>query len=152
MQLEKTFVMLKPDAVQRNFVGEIISRLEKRGLTISGLKMIHISRDLAERHYGEHRDKPFFGELVNFITSGPVVAMVLEGQGAVEQARKMMGATDPQKSQPGTIRGDFALYMGNNIIHGSDSVESAAREIDLFFEKEEIISYTKAMNQWVHGK
>ncbi len=149
--MEKTFVMLKPDAVQRNLAGEIISRLEKRGLKLVAIKMLRIDNELAEQHYGEHKGKPFFQSLVNFITSAPVIAMIWEGENAVQVARKMMGNTDPQKAEPGTIRGDYALFTGNNIVHGSDSLESAAREIGLFFSPGEIINYKKELEPWVYG-
>ncbi|MEW5922102.1 MAG: nucleoside-diphosphate kinase [Bacillota bacterium] len=149
--MEKTFVMLKPDAVQRNLAGEIIGRLEKRGLKLVALKMLKIRQELAEQHYGEHVGKPFFQSLVDFITSGPVIAMIWEGQNAVQVVRKMMGSTDPQAADPGTIRGDFALFMGNNIIHGSDSPQSAAREMSLFFSEAEIISYSKDLEAWIYG-
>lgn len=150
--MEKTFVMLKPDAVQRNLAGEIISRLEKRGLKLVAIKMLKIDNELAEQHYGEHIGKPFFQSLVDFITSGPVIAMIWEGQNAVQVARKMMGSTDPQKAEAGTIRGDYALFTGKNIVHGSDSLESAAREIDLFFSPRDVISYEKDLESWVYGK
>ena len=149
--MEKTFVMLKPDTVQRNLAGEIISRLEKRGLKLVAIKMLRIDNELAEQHYGEHKGKPFFQSLVDFITSGPVIAMIWEGQNAVQVARNMMGNTDPQKAEPGTIRGDYALFTGNNIVHGSDSLESAAREIGLFFSPGEIINYKKELEPWVYG-
>lgn len=149
--MEQTFIMIKPDAVQRNLVGEIISRFEKKGLKLCALKMIHINRELAEEHYAEHKEKPFFGELVSFITSGPVVAMIWEGQGAVQVVRKMMGSTDPQEAPAGTIRGDFALFLGNNVVHGSDSLESASREIALFFNNKGVISYIKDGDTWVYG-
>ena len=149
--MEQTFVMVKPDAVQRNLVGEIINRLEKRGLKLCALKMLHISQELAEEHYAEHKEKPFFGELVNFIISGPVVAMIWEGQGAVDVVRKMMGNTNPQEAPAGTIRGDYALFLGNNVVHGSDSLESASREISLFFNQNEVISYIKNSDSWVYG-
>ncbi len=150
--MEKTYVMLKPDAVQRNLAGEIISRLEKRGLKLVAIKILKIDNELAGRHYAEHKGKPFFQSLVDFITSGPVIAMVWEGENAVQAARKMMGSTDPQKAEPGTIRGDYALFTGNNMVHGSDSLESAAREIDLFFSPNEVISYKKDLESWVYGK
>lgn len=149
--MEQTFVMIKPDAVQRSLVGEIINRLEKRGLKLCALKMLHISQNHAEKHYAEHKDKPFFGELVSFITSGPVVAMIWEGQGAVDVVRKMMGNTNPQEAPAGTIRGDYALFLGNNVVHGSDSLESASREISLFFNQNEVISYIKNSDSWVYG-
>lgn len=143
--------MIKPDGVQRNLVGEIVGRLEKKGLKLCALKMIQVSRDLAEEHYAEHREKPFFDELVGFITSGPAVAMIWEGLGAVQVVRRMMGSTNPQEAASGTIRGDYALFMGNNVVHGSDSLESASREITLFFQPEELITYTKALDLWVNG-
>jgi nucleoside-diphosphate kinase len=122
--MEKTFTMLKPDAVQRNLAGEIISRFEKRGLKLAALKMLQISREMAEEHYAEHKGKGFFEDLVSFITSGPVIAMVWEGQNAVQVVRKMLGSTDPQEALPGTVRGDYGLFTGNNIIHGSDSLKA----------------------------
>ena len=149
--MEKTFVMLKPDAIQRSLAGEIISRLEKRGLKLVALKMLLIDRGLAEQHYGEHKGKPFFDDLVYFITSGPVIAMIWEGKQAVQVVRKMMGSTDPQEAMPGTIRGDYGLFTGNNIIHGSDSPESARREISLFFSEDEIIVYHKESDKWLYG-
>lgn len=149
--MKQTFIMLKPDAVQRNLAGVIIARFENRGLKLTAMKMMRVSRELAEKHYAEHREKPFFGELVSFITSGPVIAMVWEGDNAIEVARKMMGSTNPQEADPGTVRGDYALFTGNNIVHGSDSAESAEREIGLFFQEEEIITYRKSMDYWAKG-
>ncbi len=149
--MEQTFSMVKPDAVQRNLVGEIIGRFEKKGLKLVALKLLKISRKMAERHYAEHVGKPFFDDLVAFITSGPVVAMIWEGKNAVQVVRTMMGKTDPQEASPGTIRGDFGLFTGNNIVHGSDSLESASREISLFFSPEEIVSYEKELHNWVYG-
>lgn len=134
-----TFAMVKPDGVQKGLVGEIISRFEKKGLKMVALKIMNITPELAEKHYSEHKGKPFFADLVNFITSGPVVAMVLEGENVIPTVRTMMGATDPQDAAPGTIRGDLALTIDENIIHGSDSLESAKREIGLFFKEEEMI-------------
>ncbi|HWP98153.1 MAG TPA: nucleoside-diphosphate kinase [Syntrophomonadaceae bacterium] len=131
--MEPTFVMIKPDGVQRAMVGEIIKRIEARGLTLRAMRMMEISSELAGRHYAEHRDRPFFPELVEFITSGPVVAMVWEGDQAVAAVRQMMGATNPLEAAPGSIRGDLALSLSYNVIHGSDSQESANREIGLFF-------------------
>lgn len=136
--MEQTLVLLKPDAVQRRLVGRIIARLEDKGLRIVGMKMMRVSQELAFRHYFEHREKAFFSDLVSFITSGPIVAMVVEGEGAVEVVRKMMGKTDPKEAEPGTIRGDFGLSITQNLIHGSDSPATASREIPLFFEKGEI--------------
>jgi nucleoside-diphosphate kinase len=150
--MERTFAMVKPDGVQRNLVGEIISRFERKGLQLVGLKLLQISPELAEKHYGEHQGKPFYGELVNFITSGPVVAMVWQGQNAISLARTMMGKTNPADAAPGTIRGDFAVFMGNNVIHGSDSPESADREINLFFNPDEITDYNKATDFWLNGR
>ena len=148
--MDRTYVMIKPDGVQRNLMGEIIARFEKRGVKIAALKMLRISRALAEEHYGEHKGKPFFGPLVDFITSGPVVAMVLEGKEVVGTVRDMMGATNPLKAAPGTIRGHFGMDVGRNVVHGSDSPESAAREINLFFAPEEIIDYNKEMDVWLY--
>ena len=129
----KTFFMIKPDGVQRNLVGEIISRVEAKGFTITKIKMMTISKELAEQHYGEHKDKPFFNDLVSFITSGPVVAMQVEGENVVLQIRNLMGATNPSESSPGSIRGDLATELDKNVVHGSDSDESAERELSLFF-------------------
>ncbi|AKH97923.1 nucleoside-diphosphate kinase [Halanaeroarchaeum sulfurireducens] len=148
---ERTFVMVKPDGVQRGLVGEIVGRLEDRGLKMVGGKLMQIDRDLAEEHYGEHEDKPFFDDLVGFITSGPVMAMVWEGQDAVQQVRTMMGETDPAESAPGTIRGDFGLDLGRNVIHGSDTEPgSNEREIDLFFDEAELIHYERVDEQWLY--
>ena len=131
----KTFFMIKPDGVQRNLVGEIISRVEAKGFTITKIKMMTISKELAEQHYGEHKDKPFFNDLVSFITSGPVVAMQVDGENVVLQIRNLMGATNPSESTPGSIRGDLATELDKNVVHGSDSDESAERELSLFFGK-----------------
>lgn len=148
--MEKTFLMVKPDGVQRNLIGEIVGRFERKGFQLVGAKLMLISNELAEQHYGEHKERPFFGELVDFITSGPVFAMVWEGENVIATARQMMGATNPKDSQPGTIRGDFAVIVGKNIIHGSDSAASAEREIALFFKEEEILSYSKLLNNWAY--
>lgn len=131
--------MIKPDGVKRGLTGEIIRRIELKGFRIVGLKQLVISRELAETHYGEHRDKPFFGGLVSFITSGPVVAMVLEGENAISEWRKMMGATNPKDAAPGTIRGDFATTLDENVAHGSDAPETAQREIGIFFTPDELL-------------
>ncbi len=139
MSIERTLVLVKPNGVARGLSGEIIARFERRGFALKGLKLVQVSRDLAEEHYEEHREKDFFGELVTFLTSGPVVAMAVEGVSAVKVARDMMGATDPTKAAPGTIRGDFALEIGQNVVHGSDSVESGRREIALYFSPEELL-------------
>ena len=151
MALERTLVLVKPDGVQRGLAGEIIARLERRGLHLVGLKLLQIPRDLAERHYAEHQAKAFFGELVDFITSAPVVALVWEGPGAVAVVRAMMGATDPAASAPGTIRGDFALSIGQNVVHGSDSVSRAAEEVSLFFSSDELVDWTSDQSVWVTG-
>ena len=140
---ERTFVLLKPDAIQRGLVGEIVRRFERRGLKILALKMVRITRSLAETYYAEHRGKGFFEPLMAYIAAGPVVAMVLEGDGAVAAVRRMMGKTNSAEAEPGTIRGDLALTIGRNVIHGSDSVESAKREIPLFFRADEIHAYTR---------
>ena len=133
MAVERTLVLIKPDAMQRQLAGEILARLERRGLAMREAKLVTVDRDLAERHYAEHSEKPFFGELVEFITSGPTLALVLEGEGAIAVVRKTMGATNPADSEPGSIRGDLALSMPDNLVHGSDSLESAQREIGLWF-------------------
>jgi nucleoside-diphosphate kinase len=130
---ERTLVLAKPDAVRRGLIGEIVGRLERKGFTIVALELRTLDSDTAKKHYGEHEGKPFFGELVDFITGGPLVAMCVEGHRAVEAVRTLMGVTDPVESAPGSIRGDYALEIGQNLVHGSDSVESAAREVGLFF-------------------
>jgi nucleoside-diphosphate kinase len=148
--MEKTFLMVKPDGVQRNLVGDIVNRFEKKGFKLAGAKLMVISEELAKQHYGEHQDKPFFGELVDFITSGPVFAMVWEGENVISVARNMMGKTNPQEADPGTVRGDFGITVGKNIIHGSDSPESAEKEINLFFNEDEIIDYSKQDQDWIY--
>nr|1NPK_A Chain A, Nucleoside Diphosphate Kinase [Dictyostelium discoideum] len=140
---ERTFLAVKPDGVARGLVGEIIARYEKKGFVLVGLKQLVPTKDLAESHYAEHKERPFFGGLVSFITSGPVVAMVFEGKGVVASARLMIGVTNPLASAPGSIRGDFGVDVGRNIIHGSDSVESANREIALWFKPEELLTEVK---------
>lgn len=147
--MERTFVMVKPDGVQRGLVGEILSRFERKGFKIVAGKFFQVSKELAEQHYGEHREKPFFGELVSFITSSPVFAFVLEGNNCVKVVREMMGKTNPADAAPGTIRGDYGLSIGMNIIHGSDSPESAAREIALWFNENELTSYEKTISKWI---
>jgi nucleoside-diphosphate kinase len=139
--VERTFVMVKPDGVQRNLVGEIIGRFERKGFKLVGMKLMRITPDLAARHYAEHREKPFYNDLISFITSGPVVAIVWEGLNAVSMIREMMGKTNPAEAVPGTIRGDFAINLTKNVIHGSDSLASAKREIGLFFTDKELIDY-----------
>lgn len=147
--MEKTFVMVKPDGVHRGLVGEIIGRFEQASLKIVALKMIHINNELAQTHYSEHVEKPFFSRLISFITSGPVVIMVLEGPRAVYMARKLIGSTNPLDASPGSIRGDFGLLVDHNIIHGSDGLESAKREIGLFFKEGEIQNYSTATDHWL---
>jgi len=148
--MERTFAMVKPDGVQRGLVGEVISRFEKKGIKISAFKLMQITPELAEKHYAEHKERPFFADLVSFITSGPIAAMVLEGENVIPMVRTMMGATNPKDSAPGTIRGDFAMTIAKNIIHGSDSPESAVREIGIFFKEEEIVTYKKAGEEWIY--
>ena len=147
--MERSLVLIKPDAVQRGLAGAIISRLEQRGLKIVAMKMLHMDKALAERHYAIHKDKPFFKDLVAFITSSPIIAAVFEGERAVEIIRQTMGATDPLKAAAGSIRGDLGLDLQQNLVHGSDSAENAAKEISIFFKPEEIMSYTKDMDKWI---
>ncbi len=139
--MERSLVLIKPDAIQRGLVGTIISRLEKVGLKLVAMKMLHLDKALAQRHYAIHKDKPFFDSLVNYITSAPIIAIIFEGKKAVEVIRQTMGATDPAKAEAGTIRGDFGLDIEHNTIHGSDSMETATEEIKLFFGEDEIFSY-----------
>ena len=146
---EQTLVLVKPDGVQRGLVGEIIGRMERRGLRLHALKMLRMDDALARRHYAEHVAKPFFKGLAEFITSGPLVAMVLVGPNAVSNVRAMMGATDPARSAPGTIRGDFGLTIGMNLIHGSDSPERALQEIEIFFEPQEVLEYGRDVDRWI---
>ena len=147
--MERTLILVKPDGMQRGLAGEIVARLERRGLRIVGLRMFQMEEAVARRHYSEHEDKPFFGGLISYITSGPIVAAVLEGTRAVEVVRKTMGATNPAKAEPGTIRGDLGLEMGRNLIHGSDSLESAKREIALFFGEGELHGYKRDIDRWI---
>lgn len=147
--MEKTFLMLKPDAIQRGLIGEIIGRFEKKGFKLVALKLIQVDRNLAEEHYKEHKGKGFFEPTVQYIMSSPVVAMVWEGKNVVALAREMMGATNPANAGPGSIRGSYAMDISRNVIHGSDSVESAEREISLYFRPEEILSYKKAGEEWL---
>ncbi|WP_050615430.1 nucleoside-diphosphate kinase [Bacillus testis] len=148
--MEKTFLMVKPDGVQRQLIGDIVSRFESKGFQLVGAKLMQIPTELAEQHYGEHKERPFFDELVDFITSGPVFAMVWQGENVIAAARTMMGATNPKDSQPGTIRGDYAVTVSKNIIHGSDSPASAEREIGLFFKQDELLEYSKVNNEWIY--
>jgi len=147
--MERTLVLVKPDAMQRGLAGEIISRLERRGLSIVGARFLQIDRGLAARHYAEHSEKPFYETLVTFITACPIIAAVLEGPNAVEIVRSTMGATDPRKAAPGTIRGDYGLNITQNLIHGSDSLESADREIALFFDEGDLHSYPRDVDRWL---
>lgn len=149
-ELQRTFVAIKPDGVQRGLVGEVVSRFEKKGLKIVGMKFMQVSRELAENHYGEHKGKPFFDGLVSFITSGPILAMVLEGKDAIAISRNVIGATNPATANPGTIRGDLALEIGRNIVHGSDGPDSAKREIGIFFKDNELAGdWTRTVQCWV---
>ena len=147
--MEQTLVIIKPDAVQRGLIGEIVARLERRGLRIVALKLMQITRELAERHYAVHKGKPFYAGLIDYITSAPVVVMVLEGSRAIEIVRRTMGATDPAEAAPGTVRADYGLEIGRNLVHGSDGPETAAFEIPLFFAEEEIVSYTRDVDRWI---
>jgi len=149
MQKERTFAMIKPDAVQRGFGGDIMSRFEKKGIKIVALKLVAVDRKLAEKHYGIHKGKPFFEPTVDYITSSPVVAMVLEGVNVIEMVRAMTGATDPQKAAIGTIRGDYGQFIGRNIIHASDGKDTAQFEINLWFSPEEIASYQRIDEEWL---
>lgn len=149
-EVQRTFVAIKPDGVQRGLIGEIVSRFERRGLKLVGMKFMQVTKELAETHYGEHKGKPFFDGLVGFITSGPVVAMVWEGKDAIALARNTIGATNPSASAPGTIRGDFAIEIGRNIVHGSDGPESAKREIGIFFKDAELAGdWNRTVQCWV---
>ena len=147
--MERTLVLVKPDGVQRGLIGEVISRLERRGLKLVGMKLMQVDDALARQHYGEHVDRPFFGGLVEFITSSPVVAMAWEADNAVEAVRNTMGQTNPTTSPPGTIRGDLGLDIGRNLVHGSDSPESAQRELALFFNPGELLDYARANDPWI---
>jgi nucleoside-diphosphate kinase len=151
VSVERTLVLVKPDGVQRRLVGEVITRFERRGLHLVALKLLRIDPDLAQRHYAEHQGKPFFAGLVDFITSAPVVAMVWEGDDAVAQVRSMMGATNPSAAAPGSIRGDLAVTIGNNVVHGSDSPGRGAEEIALFFQPAELIEWNGVDAPWVNG-
>ena len=148
MSSERTLVLVKPDGVQRGLVGEVMGRLERRGLHLVGAKFMQIDEDLATRHYAEHQGKPFYDGLVSFITSGPVMAMVWEGPWAVTMVRTMMGTTNPVQSEPGTIRGDLAVALGMNVIHGSDSPERGAQEVELFFKPQELVEWESASKSW----
>ncbi|MCL7415153.1 MAG: nucleoside-diphosphate kinase [ANME-2 cluster archaeon] len=148
--MQRTYIMVKPDGVQRGLIGKIIARIEKRGLKIVALKMYTITEDVARAHYGEHEGKPFFQSLIDFITSGPSVSMVVEGKESVKVMRSIVGSTNPLEAAPGTIRGDLSLDMGRNIIHASDSIESANREMAIHFDESEIASFTRIDEQWLY--
>ena len=148
--MERSLVLIKPDAMQRGLAGEIIARLEKKGLKIVAIKMLHIDKSLAQRHYAIHKGKVFFDDLVSFIISSPVIAIVFQGKNAIEIIRQAMGETDPAKACSGTIRGDFGIDIGHNLVHGSDSLENAQKEIDLFFSAEEIFNYNRGLDAWIY--
>lgn len=148
--MERTLVIIKPDAVQRGIIGPILTRLERRGLRFAAMRLIQISPELAARHYAVHKGKPFFDGLIEFITSGPVVVAVVEGRNAINIVRKTMGATNPAEAEPGTIRADFGLEIGRNLVHGSDGPETAAYEIALYFTEEEMLSYERAIDGWIN--
>jgi nucleoside-diphosphate kinase len=147
--LERTFIAIKPDGVQRGLVGEIIKRFEAKGFTLVGLKLVQVTRELAEAHYDVHKERPFFNGLVDFIISSPLVAMVWEGEGVIASARKLIGATNPLTAEPGTIRGDFGVSVGRNLIHGSDAPETAQKEIALWFTDEELVSWEASLKSWL---
>ena len=146
---ERTLILVKPDGMQRGLAGEIISRLESRGLRIVGVRLLQVDEALAKRHYAEHEGKPFYDGLIEYITSSPIIAAVLEGTRAIEVVRKTMGATNPAEAEPGTIRGDLSVELGRNLIHGSDGPDSAAREIALFFDESQLFDYTRDVDRWI---
>lgn len=147
--MERTFLAIKPDGVQRGLIGEIIKRFEAKGFTLVGLKIMKASRQLAEQHYDVHKERPFFNDLVSFIISGPLVAMVWEGEGVIASARKIIGATNPLNAEPGTLRGDFGISVGRNLIHGSDAPETAQKEIALWFKDEELVTWEPSLKSWL---
>ena len=149
--MERTLVLLKPDAVQRRLIGSLDARFELKGLQIVGMKLVHASKDLAEKHYDAHRERPFFPSLIQFLTGGPTVALALQGPNAVAVVRTLMGLTDGAKSPPGTIRGDYSISVQNNLVHGSDSVDNANQELALWFKADELISYQGCDQSWVVG-
>lgn len=149
MKKERTFIMIKPDAVQRGLVGEILSRFEKKGIKLVAMKLVVVSRELAEKHYAVHKGKPFYPSTINYIISSPIIAMVLEGNNVIDMVRQMIGSTDPQKAEMGSIRGDLGQFIGRNIVHGSDSSETADFEIHLWFKPEEIIDYKRIDEDWL---
>jgi nucleoside-diphosphate kinase len=148
--VERTFIAIKPDGVQRGLISEIIGRFERKGFTLVGMKFMQVNRKLAEQHYAVHKERPFFAGLVEFITSGPVVAMVWEGDGVVASARKVIGATNPLASEPGTIRGDLGVNIGRNLIHGSDAIETAQQEVALWFKPEELANWKPTVSPWLY--
>ncbi|KAL4565423.1 hypothetical protein LXL04_029517 [Taraxacum kok-saghyz] len=150
-QMERTFIAIKPDGVQRGLISEIIARFERKGFKLVAIKLVVPSKAFARKHYHDLKDRPFFNGLCNFLSSGPVLAMVWEGEGVIKYGRKLIGATDPFKSEPGTIRGDLAIVVGRNIIHGSDGPETAKNEINLWFKPEELTNYTSNQEKWVYG-
>ncbi|CAG7862595.1 unnamed protein product [Brassica rapa] len=150
-EMERTFIAIKPDGVQRGLISEIISRFERKGFKLVGIKVVVPSKDFAQKHYHDLKERPFFNGLCDFLSSGPVIAMVWEGEGVIRYGRKLIGATDPQKSEPGTIRGDLAVVVGRNIIHGSDEPETAKDEINLWFKPQELVSYTNNAEKWIYG-
>lgn len=150
-ELERTFIAIKPDGVQRGLIAEILSRFERKGFKLVAIKIIVPSKEFAQKHYHDLQERPFFNGLCDFLSSGPVVAMVWEGEGVIKYGRKLIGATDPQKSEPGTIRGDLAVVVGRNIIHGSDGPETAKDEISLWFKPDELVSYTSNAEKWIYG-
>ncbi|VVB08766.1 unnamed protein product [Arabis nemorensis] len=150
-EMERTFIAIKPDGVQRGLISEIISRFERKGFKLVGIKVVSPSKDFAQKHYHDLKERPFFNGLCDFLSSGPVIAMVWEGEGVIRYGRKLIGATDPQKSEPGTIRGDLAVSVGRNIIHGSDGPETAKDEINLWFKPQELVSYTSNAEKWIYG-
>jgi nucleoside-diphosphate kinase len=148
-RVERTLILVKPDAMQRGLAFEVLARLERRGLRLAGLRLLHVDEAMAKRHYGEHEGKPFFAGLVQYITSSPIIAAVFEGTGAVDAARQTMGSTKPTEAAPGTIRGDLGLEIGRNLVHGSDSVQSAEREIAIFFEGQPLLDWQREVDPWV---
>ena len=148
--MERTFIMIKPDGVQRHLTGEIIDRFETKGFTLVGLKMMQVSRELAEKHYSVHKERPFFNSLIEFITSAPVIAMVWEGDSVISAARNLIGATNPVTAAPGSIRGDLGVSIGRNLIHGSDAIETAQTEVALWFKEEELINWEPVRKAWLY--
>lgn len=150
--MERTLVLLKPDAVQRRLIGDLVGRFERKGLQVVGLKLVHASRELAEKHYEVHKARPFFESLIQFLTGGPTVAIALEGPNAVAVVRNIMGPTDGSKAAPGTVRGDYAISIQNNLVHGSDSVDNAKIELALWFKADELVNYKLVDHPWVLGE